>query len=123
MPCMPARCARSMKSTRSSTMGGEYGITAEEIHLDLHGVVEPAEDINIVPAFFVVAARRVIVDADFVADIAVELGIKLGLENIFEDPELRFFLGFEGVGIVENFAVAIAEDIGGKPAVQAEHAG
>src|SRR2546422_4907741 len=95
---------------------GEDGVAAEKVHLDLHGVAEPAEDVNVVPALFVVAARGVVVDAHLVVDFAVQLGIKMRLENIFEDAELGFFLGLERTGVVEDFAIAIAEDVGGKPA-------
>ena len=88
---------------------GENRIAAEEIHLDLHFVAEPSENIDIVPALFVVAARRVIVDADLVIHLAVEIGIQFRLQKIFENAEFGFFFGFERIGIVENFAIAIAE--------------
>ena len=42
----------------------EDRVAAEEVDLDLHRVAEPPEDIDVVPAFLVVAARRVVVDAD-----------------------------------------------------------
>src|SRR5207244_6594132 len=35
-------------------------VTAEKIDLDLHGIAEPAEDIDIVPTFFVITAWRII---------------------------------------------------------------
>src|SRR5215469_1494260 len=101
---------------------GENGVAAEKIHFDLHGIAEPAENVDIVPAFFVVAARRVIVDADLVVEIAVEFGIELRLQNIFERAEFGFLFGFERARVVEDFAVAIAENVGGEPAVEAEHA-
>src|SRR5437762_12015549 len=53
------------------------GIAAEEVNLDLHRIAEPAEDIDVVPTFFVVAARRIVINPDFVEDLAVELGIHL----------------------------------------------
>src|SRR4029077_11532685 len=102
---------------------GEDGVAAEKVHFDLHGVAEPTEDVDVVPAFFVIAARRVIVDADLVENLAVKLGIKLRLENVFERAELRFFFGFEGAGVVEDFAVTVAENVGGEPAIDTEHAG
>ena len=101
---------------------GEDGIAAEEIDLDLHRIAEPSEDVDVVPALFVVAARRVVVDADLVEDVLVEVGIELGLEDVFERAELRLFLGLERLGIVEHFAVAVAEDVGGVPAGDAEQA-
>ena len=60
---------------------GEDGVAAEEVDLELHGVAEPAEDVDVVPAFFVVAAGRVIVDADLVVEVLVEIGVELGLED------------------------------------------
>src|ERR1700687_1017014 len=91
---------------------GENRIAAEEVYLDLHGIAEPSEDVNVVPTFFVVAARRVIVDTNLVEDISVEFGIERGLQDVFEHTELRFFLGLERAGIVEHFSVAVAQDVG-----------
>src|SRR5580700_6784501 len=63
-------------------------IPAKKIHLDLHGVAEPAEDIDVVPALFVVAPGWVIVYADFVSEIAVKVRVEFGLQNVFENREL-----------------------------------
>ena len=41
---------------------GQDRIAAEEVDLDLHLVAEPAEDVDVIPAFFVVAAGRIVVD-------------------------------------------------------------
>src|SRR5580698_210819 len=92
---------------------GQNGIPTKKIHLDLHRVPEPAEDVDIVPALFVVAAGWVIVYADFMSEITVEFG----LENVFENRELGFFLGLERSRIFEHFPVAIAQDVGGEPSV------
>src|SRR5579859_5475625 len=91
---------------------GKDGVAAEEINLNLHGIAEPSEDVDVVPAFFVVATRRVVVDTDFVEDIAVEFGIESGLKNVLEHAELGLLLGLKGTWIVEHFAVAVAEDVG-----------
>src|SRR5947209_20616059 len=64
---------------------GEDGVAAEEVDLDLHRVAEPAEDVYVVPAFLIVAARRVIVDADDVREVFVELRVNIRLEDVFED--------------------------------------
>ncbi len=103
--------------------GGEDGVAAEEVDLELHGVAEPAEDVDVVPALLVVAARWVVVDADLVVEVLVELRVELGLEDDVEDAELGLFLGLEGLGVIEDLAVAVAEDVGGVPAGDAEHAG
>src|SRR4051812_43265556 len=50
---------------------GKDGITAKKIHLDLHGITEPPEDIDVIPAFLVIAARRVIIDPHLVKYIFV----------------------------------------------------
>ena len=56
-------------------------------------------------------------------DIAIEVRILLRLEDVLENPELGDFLGLEVVRIVENFAVAVAEDVRRVPAADAELAG
>src|SRR5262245_25671213 len=66
----------------------ENGISAEEIHLDLHRIVEPPEDVDVIPTFLVIAAWRVVVDPNLVEDVAVQLRIKLGLQNVLEHAKL-----------------------------------
>src|SRR5947208_3062416 len=53
---------------------GKYGVAAEEIYLELHGVAEPAEDIDVVPTFFIITTRWVIIDANLVVNVLVEIG-------------------------------------------------
>ncbi len=55
---------------------GKNRIAAEKIDFDLHGIAEPAEDIDVVPAFFIVTARRIVIDADLVVNLAVEIRIE-----------------------------------------------
>ena len=55
---------------------GENAVAAEEVDLELHVVAQPAHEIDVVPALFVVAARRVVVDADDVMQVLVEIGIE-----------------------------------------------
>src|ERR1700730_4896534 len=98
----------------------ENRVATQKVDFDLHGIAEPSEDVDVVPAFFVVTAGRVIVDANLVEDISVEFRIQARLENVFEHAELGFFLGLERARIVEHFAVAVAEDVGGIPSAQAE---
>src|SRR5258708_3077834 len=63
-------------------------VAAEEVHLDLHRIAEPSEDIDVVPTLLIIAARRVIVDANFVKDIAVKLRIQSRLQNVLQGSEL-----------------------------------
>src|SRR5690349_5718033 len=41
---------------------GQDAVAAEEVDLQLHRVAEPADEIDVVPPFLVVAARRIVVD-------------------------------------------------------------
>src|SRR2546421_10694994 len=87
---------------------GQDGIAAEEIYLDLHRIAEPAEDVYVVPALFVVSARRIIIDANDVREILVKLWIDFRLKNVFEHRELGLFFSLEGIWIVQDFAVSVA---------------
>src|SRR3569623_1279416 len=100
----------------------EDRVAAQEVHLDLHRVVEPPADVDVVPAFLRVAAGRVVVDADDVADVAVEVRVLVGLEDRVDHAELRHFLRLERLGVVEDLAVAVTEDVRRVPALEAEHA-
>ncbi len=66
--------------------------------------------------------RQVIVDADLVVQIAVQLGVLLGAQNIFEHARLRYLFGLEVIGVVRHKAVAITEYVGREPAAYAERA-
>src|SRR5580692_8579186 len=73
-------------------------VAAEEIDLDLHRIAQPAEDVNVVPSFFVIPARWIVNDADLVVNVPVQVGIQLWLENVFEHAEFGFFLRLERFG-------------------------
>src|SRR5690606_4509747 len=73
----------------------ENGIAAEKVDFELHRVTEPAEDVDVVPALFGVAAGRIVVDADLVIEVAIEAGVGLRLENVIEHAELARLLGLE----------------------------
>src|SRR6185436_8307011 len=67
---------------------GQNRVAAQEINLDLHGIAQPSEDIDVVPALFVIATRRVIIDANLVGELAVKLGIKLRLQDVLQHRQL-----------------------------------
>src|SRR3954468_11102261 len=46
----------------------ENTVATQEIDLQLHRVTKPPDQIDVVPAFFVVAARRIVIDAHDVAE-------------------------------------------------------
>src|SRR5688572_30499294 len=62
----------------------EDAVAAEEVDLQLHLVAEPAHQVDIVPALFIVAARRIVVDADDVMEIFVEAGVEMRLQDVVE---------------------------------------
>src|ERR1700687_421957 len=74
---------------------GKDGVAAEEVDLDLHRVPEPSEDVDVVPALFVVAAWRIVVNVHLVDVILVQLRMELLLQNDVEYRELALLLGFE----------------------------
>src|SRR5271163_2683944 len=100
----------------------EDRVAAEEIHLDLHRIAKPAKDIDVVPALFIITARRIIVNPNLVVNILVQVGVKLRLQDEVQHPQLRLFLGLERLGIVEYLAVTVAENVGRIPSGYAEHA-
>ena len=89
----------------------------------MHRIAEPAEDVEVVPSLLVVATRRIIVDADFVVKVFIQFRIEFRLENVFEHGKFALLFGPERLRVVEHFSIAVAEDVGGKPAVQPQLAG
>ena len=100
--------------------GSQDTIAAQEIHLDLHGIIEPAKNVDVIPAFLIIPTWFVVVDMHLVLVLTVKIPWEFRLQNIFEHRQLAALLGAEGVRIVQHVTVAIAQDIGGKPAVQAQ---
>src|SRR5467141_573611 len=99
---------------------GENRVAAQEIDFDLHRIAEPSENVDVVPPFLIIAAGWVVVDPHLVIDLAVQLGIEIGLEDVLEQPELGLLLGLERLRIVQHFAVAIAQNVGRIPSRQPE---
>src|SRR5206468_7850826 len=100
----------------------QNAVAAQEINFDLHGITKPAVDVDVVPSFFIISARRVIVDPHLVREISVKVGVKLRLQNLIQHRQLAFFLRFERIGVVQNFSVAISKNIRREPSIQAQHA-
>src|ERR1035437_6258525 len=97
-------------------------IAAEKIDLDLHRIVHPPDDVDVVPPLLVVPSRRIVVDPHDVREVLVQVGIAVGLEDRMQHGELGLFLRLERRGIVEHFAVAIPADVRGVSGLEAEHA-
>ena len=98
----------------------EDRVAAQEVDLDLHGIAHPAKDVDVVPTLFVVVAGRIVVDAHFVEDVAVEVGLVFGNENRLEGRELAHLFSAEVGGLVEHEAVAVTQNVGREPAAHAE---
>ena len=83
------------------------GVTAEEVDLDGHGIAHPTEEVDVVPSLLLIAARRIVVDAYLMVDVAIELGVYLSIEDILHSAHLAATLGLEVLGIVQDDTVAI----------------
>src|SRR6185437_5621490 len=97
------------------------GIAAKEVDLNLHRIAQPSEDVDVIPAFFRIAARRIVIDPDGVIQILIKLRIELGLKNLFQRAELGFFLGLERSWIFQYLAIAISQNIRRKPTGNTQH--
>jgi hypothetical protein len=58
-----------------------------------------------------------------VEDLAVEFRIKLWLKDMLQQTQLRLFLRLERPWIVEHFPVAVAQNVGRVPSIEAKQAG
>src|SRR5438105_7091682 len=101
---------------------GENGVAAEKVHFNLHGIAKPAEDIYVVPTLFVITTRRIVVNPYLVVKILVQIRIELGLQDLLQNRKLGLFFGLEGSWVVQNFAIAVAQNVGGEPPAQPQHA-
>src|SRR5262245_4988471 len=57
-------------------------VATQEINFDLHRIAQPSVDVYVVPAFFIISSRRIVMDSHFVREILVEIRIELGLKNL-----------------------------------------
>ena len=87
---------------------GKDGVATEEIDFHLHRIAHPTENVDVVPAFFVVTTRGIVIDAHLVIVISIEIGLLLGAKDGFEGRELRHFFCSEVCGLVEDKSVAVA---------------
>ena len=82
---------------------GQNAIATQEVDLDLHGIIKPAKDVDVVPPFLVVSPGLVVMNVDLVVVGTVQILVEVGLQNIVEHRELTPFLSAEGgAGIVLN---------------------
>src|SRR5690606_14339243 len=96
---------------------GEERVLAQEVHLDLHRVAEPTENVQVVRAFLVVPTRRVVVDPHLVVHVPVQLRVEIRLEHVLQHAQLRLFLRLERVRVIQHRTIAVAEDVRAEPAV------
>ena len=63
----------------------ENRVSAEEIDFDLHWIIHPSEDVNVVPSLLIVVAWRIIVDSYFMEIIGIKVRLfvlhKYGLKR------------------------------------------
>ena len=96
------------------------GVAAKEVDFDLHRVAHPAKDIYIIPAFLVVVARRVIVDAHLMVVVGIEVGLLFRYEDALQRREFADLLGVEVGRFIKDETVAIAQNVGREPSTQAQ---
>ena len=101
----------------------QYRVRAQEVHLQLHPPPEPPKQVDIVPALLVVSPGRIVVDSHLVIGILIQVGIQVGLQYVFQHPQLRLFLRLEILGLVQDLAVPIPKYVRREPAVQTKHPG
>src|SRR5690348_9385303 len=63
----------------------QYRIAAKKIDLDLHRIAEPTENVDVVPTFFGIAARRIVIDPHRVIQLFIKLRVEIGLENLLQN--------------------------------------
>lgn len=116
---------RAITSLASSEVGKEHEVeqqrsgknrvAAKEVDLYLHGIAHPSEDINIIPSLLIIVAGRIVIDANLVVIVRVEIGLFVGLENAFQGRKFRNFLCVEVGWFVEHQTIAVAQDVGREP--------
>ena len=63
----------------------EDRVTAKEVYLDFHRVTHPAEDVDIVPCFFIVLAGRIVIDAYLMIYVSIQVREFFGFEDVVND--------------------------------------
>src|SRR6056300_291876 len=101
--------------------GSENRVATQEVNFDLHLVTEPTKDVDGIPSFFVVSTWRVIVDADNMIDVAVQVWVHLWLKDPSEHTEFGHLFGLKVLWSVEYLTVTVAENVGRIPTAQTEH--
>src|SRR5262249_40660818 len=95
--------------------GCEHGVSAEEVHLELHRDAAEAGEVDVVPRFLEVAARAVVADVD---DVIVD-GVP---EDVVQDTQLVAQLLRSVLRVREVFAIRVAEVVRTDPAANPEPA-
>ena len=65
--------------------GSQDGVAAKEVYLDFHRVTHPAEDVDIVPCFFIVLAGRIVIDAYLMIYVSIQVREFFGFEDVVND--------------------------------------
>ena len=84
--------------------GGKDGIAAKKIYFQLHWLIKPTSDVNVVPPLLGVPSWRVIFDTYLMIKVPVKLGVKIALQNTFQYRALGDLFRAEGFGIVQDLA-------------------
>ena len=60
-------------------------VTAKEVYLDFHRITHPAEDVDVIPCFFVVLTGRLVVDTYLMIYVSVQVREFFGFEDVVDD--------------------------------------
>src|SRR3984957_18009443 len=88
-PLLDAFHARPLRQIQKQNQiqhqgSGQYGIAAQEVDFDLHGITQPSEDVDVVPTFLGVAAWRIVIDANRVIKVLIKLRVQIRLQNLLQ---------------------------------------
>src|SRR5688572_29398847 len=64
---------------------GEDAVSTQKVYFNLHRIAQSTVDIDIVPAFLVVAPRWVVVNPHLMGEVLIKVGVELRLENLVQD--------------------------------------
>jgi len=82
--------------------GGKDGIATKKIYFQLHWLIKPTSDVNVVPPLLGVPSWRVIFDMYLMIMVPVKLWVKIALQNTFQYRALGDLFRAEGFGIVQD---------------------
>ena len=98
-----------MNAHQKSTIGNFL------IQKTMHRITHPSENINIIPSFFVVITRRIIVDTYFMIVVRIQIRLFLRFQNRFQRRKLTYLFRMEISRLIQYQTVTVTQNIGREP--------